>query len=72
MTENSIFSRPKSEMPLIDDETESGEEEGECRLLRRRVDRFHQGAGSQFNRTKFRPENLPNKFAQDVKLKNIP
>ena len=28
-------------MPLIDDETESGEEEGE----RRRVDRFHQGAG---------------------------
>ena len=32
-------------MPLIDDETESVEEEGERRFLRRRVDRFHQGAG---------------------------
>ena len=31
-------------MPLIDDETGSvAEEEGEC--LRRRVDRFHPGAG---------------------------
>ena len=40
----SSLSRPKSEMPLIDDETGSvAEEEGEC--LGRRVDRFHPGAG---------------------------
>ena len=45
---DSIFSRPKSEMPLIEETGSAAVEgQGECRFFRRRrrVDRFHQGAG---------------------------